>query len=1212
VQTTPQPVPTPPSDNGANTPQLAAEDHGRAATKATARRRSARGAKPAAKAAPAAVVVDPTPAPDGTLPYWIEAAITLGARFLRIAAAGEPSGAACFEPREGQAACCCECGKVHRPCVDEYYFWLAESDYYDLPPEQDADLTSATGDGLSQWEDPATFPQLLAWDPGPMVHLYWCRVHNGEFGQLRRSSQGVALDPTNLATPGPSTLQLRGRVADSLVLAIDAGIVPVFEGGSAGFGWQGPYTGWPVESGWRYDLADDDALLLPVLTTPTAPVLQPANLPSPPLFGGLTAYPFFVYFTPGAPLIPLSPFAPAVAVATRLLCHCRFDEALRWYQLYYDPLQSDNAWNDEQPTTATTTRQRAVLLDALETMLCWGEAVMTAHGDGCPPSGNAPESFARARVIYNAATRILGPTPTTVLPGPAPDPNPAQTVSTFTPNDPPLNPRLVTIYERVDDRLGLIHQCENRTRRRYGELGESLSSWGDQPATGHDDDCRCGACQHCGQCNCCEEALTCQPECPYRFDYTLARALELAGVVRGYGQALLAAYEKGDAEYLASLRATQEHQLQELTLQIRKDQWRDTDWQVQALKQARLSAQNQLAYYTMLIQSFRNGNEALYETLMAVSAGLQLTAQGIEFAASLGGISPDTYVGFPCSFAKIPMTGSSVTNFNDSLAKAAGYLGQDTSIGAGVALTEAGWDRRLSDWQHQTDVFTFEIERLTREILGAERRSDAALRELGNQQRQIENARETDDFLADKFSNHALYLYHQHHTAGLYRQLYELALDTARHAERAFNLERGHTDEHFIRGELWDNLREGLLAGERLELDLRRMQKAYDDCNRREYELTKHISLQRDFPLAFLQLKITGKCEFEVPEWIFDLDYPGHYMRRIKDVAVTGPCVAPPLTGWHCTLTQLSSTTRTQPWLAGPVERCCGEQHQRCHCCDGADRDHSEAQRYHALPGDPRIFRSYSATEAIATSSGVNDTGLFQVSFNDPRYLPFEFKGAVSQWRIELPPENNQFDFDTLTDVILQLNYTAREGGERLRRAASAAACCRLPGDGLRLFDIRYEFPDAWPALLFRHDDRCLRRLQLQFLPAMFPFVPGRRVRRIDRLMLVFSAPDADPGRHHLLRFWQQGDDDIEEFECIATGIWPGFFYGTIPLERPLGPLTAECPPKCFIEVPNSVGDICSAYLIAHYDAQCWPRCGLPRPSGCCEDNVGEAPGNDR
>ena len=82
------------------------------------------------------------------------------------------------------------------------------------------------------------------------------------------------------------------------------------------------------------------------------------------------------------------------------------------------------------------------------------------------------------------------------------------------------------------------------------------------------------------------------------------KALELAAEARSFGAALLAAFEKGDAEYLASLRATQEHQLHERTLAIRKDQWRDADWQVQALGQARLSAQNQLAYYTTLGAGF--------------------------------------------------------------------------------------------------------------------------------------------------------------------------------------------------------------------------------------------------------------------------------------------------------------------------------------------------------------------------------------------------------------------------------------------------------------------------------------------------------------------------------------------------------------------------------------------------------------------------------
>ena len=55
-------------------------------------------------------------------------------------------------------------------------------------------------------------------------------------------------------------------------------------------------------------------------------------------------------------------------------------------------------------------------------------------------------------------------------------------------------------------------------------------------------------------------------------------------------------------------------------------------------------------------------------------------------------------------------------------------------------------------------------------------------------------------------------------------------------------------------------------------------------------------------------------------------------------------------------------------------------------------------------------MRQFGAREAIATSTGQNDAGLFTLDFNDQRYLPFEYAGAVSRWRIELPAENNYFD----------------------------------------------------------------------------------------------------------------------------------------------------------------------------------------------------------
>jgi hypothetical protein len=86
------------------------------------------------------------------------------------------------------------------------------------------------------------------------------------------------------------------------------------------------------------------------------------------------------------------------------------------------------------------------------------------------------------------------------------------------------------------------------------------------------------------------------------------------------------------------------------------------------------------------------------------------------------------------------------------------------------------------------------------------------------------------------------------------------------------------------------------------------------------------------------------------------------------------------------------------------------------------------------------IVRISGSTRPFPTSSGQRDSGLFELNFNDERYLPFEYICAVSRWCIELPSENNYFELNTISDAIIRLNYTAREGGELLRKAANGAA----------------------------------------------------------------------------------------------------------------------------------------------------------------------------
>lgn len=1135
------------------------------------------------------------PGDEQALPYWMEAAIRLGTRFYRVAAAGEPEACQAFRPHHlaHEGACCAECGEEDAELVDEYYFWLTDSSQFTEPvptpagqgnpqPYEEGYQPSYYDPTIQEstlWQEPDQLPQLLEWDPGPAVRLSWCRVHNGEFQQPRRSLDAVPIQPGMAAD-----LQFDGRTGDSLAFEV-TNALPTPPG----------YAG-TDPPGFRYDLATDQAVGLPLVAKPAAA--------APPTFvDGLPVYPYIVYHTPGTRLFPGSWYGPALAVACALRTRCQFEAALKWYERAFNPLRWDCTWmrcHHEETTpspspgppapgvavaaetgTASTengnsgqhrdslccdstditcgmARDRSILLLYLETLLQWGDAVMTR---------DAPEAFAQARLLFDTAAMILGPRPRSVL---LEEPGTAQTVGAFTPDWPPLNPRLLDLYDLTADRLALIHACMDARRLRNGRPSCELPYFGDQPSP-------LGLYASPGTCGeldpCSDDTGWCLPHCPYRFLFLVQKAQELATQVRELGAGLLAAYEKGDAEYLASLRASHERELLGLGLAIRQDQWRDADWQVQALQKTKAAAQANLLYYNTLIQNGLISNETGYEDLTNTAMVTRAAGNIVQAIGEVMKIIPDLFVGFPCEEAQLPI-GTKLAGVFESAGRIIDIIADVESTTASLDLTQAGWDRRLDEWIHQSQIFAIDVEQVERQILGAQRRRDQVLREVNTQRRQIDQSAEVHDFLRDKFTAHDLYLYLQKETASLHRQMYDLALRAAREAERAFNIERGHTTRRFLPREPWDSLHEGLLAGERLQAALQRMEKAYLDENTREYELTKHFSLRLHFPAAYLQLRNSGHCEVCIPEWMFDLDYPGMYMRRIKNVTMSIPCVTGPYAGVHCRLTLLSSETRIDPRLDSPPHRCCSDSKGRER--HRGERDHPECSRdqcdhvecghgncYELCRDDPRAVRQHGALETIATSSGQADTGMFEVNFRDERYLPFEYAGAVSRWRIELPQHCNQFDLDTLADVVLHLNFTAREGGELLRRAASDAAQRHLPGGGVRFFDIRHEFPDAWAML---HGDitaeSAPRRLPLRMSRALFPFLPGRHAVGIHRIDLFFESPGAHLGESRCVEFLvgRPPDDDDDQdrdrrrvrVECVASDEWPWLFHGVLEMQLPL------------------------------------------------------------
>ncbi len=121
---------------------------------------------------------------------------------------------------------------------------------------------------------------------------------------------------------------------------------------------------------------------------------------------------------------------------------------------------------------------------------------------------------------------------------------------------------------------------------------------------------------------------------------------------------------------------------------------------------------------------------------------------------------------------------------------------------------------------------------------------------------------------------------------------------------------------------------------------------------------------------------------------------------------------------------------------------------------------------YARVDEDDRFIDYYGTIQSVVTSSAQNDSGLFETNLHDERYLPFEGAGVISAWRLELPAEFRQFDYDTISDVILHVRYTARQGGDQLRDAAVAhlkniVSPANQAGLAL-LFSLKHDFPGEW------------------------------------------------------------------------------------------------------------------------------------------------------
>jgi len=526
------------------------------------------------------------------------------------------------------------------------------------------------------------------------------------------------------------------------------------------------------------------------------------------------------------------------------------------------------------------------------------------------------------------------------------------------------------------------------------------------------------------------------PATQYRFSVVLNQALQVCGELKSLGAQLLSAYEKGDNEMVSNLRAHHEILLSENITKLKEKAIEESAAQLQAIEKQKDTVDYRKTHFEDLHKNKLNGEEILQLVAMNVAMGLTIASEIPQAAAAPLSLTP-TFTAGGAGFSGSPLfttsfggeQASSSTNNFATLLRVGSTVSNHAASMLGMI---AGYKRRNEDWEFQKNTAEKELLQLEVQRVASEIRKQMASYELDNHLKQIEISRKTYEVLQTKYTNEQLYFWMQKEISELHRKAYDMAYKLAKQAEKAYDFELNPGGfSTFISGSHFDSKYEGLMAGERLYQDLKAMEMSYQEKNKRKFEITKHVSLAMLNPQKIIDLRKDGTCEIFLPELLFDMDHPGHCNRRIKSVSVSIPCVTGPYTSVSANLTLVSNVFRKK---------------------------------------DMKVQSGQPLISCMATSSGVNDSGMFQLNFNDERYLPFEGAGVESKWSLSLPSQVRQFDYNTISDVIISIQYTAEDGGNRAvvesnLKAAISTYIGTESNPFALLIDVKGQYPEVFEKL---------------------------------------------------------------------------------------------------------------------------------------------------
>ncbi|MCY7488079.1 neuraminidase-like domain-containing protein [Paenibacillus alvei] len=481
----------------------------------------------------------------------------------------------------------------------------------------------------------------------------------------------------------------------------------------------------------------------------------------------------------------------------------------------------------------------------------------------------------------------------------------------------------------------------------------------------------------------------------YRFPLVIDKARNAANSVIQFGNALENALTKQDSEAMTILLQSQQQIVLQQTRDIQEKNLAALQASLEATMTAKAGAESRKTHFAGLADNWMSDNETA-SLALRTTAGIINTSSTVPIAITGGLDMAPNIFGFAVGGSRWGAASAAVAQ---GLQIAAGVMEQTANI---IDISES-YRRRREDWLLQRDIAENEAAQLDSQIAALREQMDMARKQLALAETEQAHAQAVYELQSTRFTNQALYNWMAGRLSSLYYQMYDAALPLCLMAKQALEKEIGSDKTVGVLSlPAWNDLYQGLLAGEALLLELQKLENLWLEEDKRGMEAVKTVSIDT------LLRKETPESSFvELVKEVLDGKTPD------------------PVSGVGVQLqNNIFSATLDLTVL-------------------GLDRSYNQAEKTRriknlsvTLPALLGPYQDIEATlslggETVALSHGVDDSGLFTTDLNDSRFLPFEgmdpLSGTLVLSIFHAGQDGDQrLLLESLNDVIFHIRYVMK------------------------------------------------------------------------------------------------------------------------------------------------------------------------------------------